>query len=155
MSSGIVQKRASDIQATLHTATEALDTVATTVGQPHQLKRTVGAFDQRPARQAVESAEQFEIGPRGQLVIQSQILRHQPHALFELIGALMDEVPLERHRAAAGLNHTADHPQRCGFARAVGPEQTDGFTDANLERHIIDGDQVPETFLKMRDREHR
>ncbi len=60
----------------------------------------------------------------------------------------------ERHRTSVGLQQAAQHRQSRGLAGTVRPEQADGFTGANLEGHIVDGDPAAVVLLQVADREH-
>ena len=149
----IVQQRAGNIQPAFHAAAEPLDPIVAAVFQPHERQRILGSMCKLLARQAVEAAEQLEIRPGRQLVVERQFLGHQPHASLQVIRVLMHGLPPKRHGTFIGSRESAHDGQRGGLAGPIRPQQAEGFTGTYLERHVIDGDPVAETFLEVSDGE--
>ena len=73
--------------------------------------------------------------------IQRVILKHHAHAAI-FAGKVGHIVVAEPDFALRGLFQPADQIQRCGFAAARGPEQSDQLAGRNLEREMIDRDHV-------------
>ena len=127
-----VQHGARDVEPALHATGERLDRLLRAIRQRRPLQRPVDARFERRASQPVEPPERLEIFARRQQRIERDLLRHHAEHLAAIgaaqaLAEQLDLAAIERH--APG--NRAD--QR-GFAGAVGPQQRQQFTGAQLER---------------------
>ncbi len=133
---GVVDQRGGDVEAPLHAAAEGRRLVLGAIGQADQLQRRVDALAQQRAGEAVERAEQLQVGGGAEVLVDRELLRHDADAalgaravLGQLAGAhapLADEDP-----AAVGGDQAAEHRHRRRLAGAVRPEQADDLAGAD------------------------
>jgi hypothetical protein len=135
---GVVHQSARDVEAALHAAAEGPRLVLGTVGEADQFERLDAALAQRVPRQAVERAEQFQIRPRRQLVVERKVLRHQSDAALDFAFVAGDRLAFDGNAAAVRRNETAQHGDDRRLARAVGPQQADDFAGRRGERNARD-----------------
>ena len=72
-----MHQRTGDVQAPFHAAREGAGLVASAVRQADQRQHLLAAPVQLGTRDAVERAEDFDIGAGGQFLIERQVLRHE------------------------------------------------------------------------------
>ena len=102
---GIVDQRGGDVEAPLHAAAEELRLVAGAIGEADQLQRRVDALAQQRAGQAVERAEELEVGGGAEVLVDRELLRHDADAALgvgRVLGQLERGSRRCRRRPAAG-----------------------------------------------------
>jgi hypothetical protein len=75
------------------------------------------------AGQPVEPADQLDVFPAGEVVVDRGVLAGQADAGPHLLGMVADVDPGHAHPAPVGLQQGGQHPDEGGLAGPVGPEQ--------------------------------
>jgi len=106
-----------------HPARVLLDRLAAGVAEPEPLQQLVGAAAGGAGAQVVEAAEQDQVLPAAEDLVDGRVLAEQPDAVADLRG-LADHVEAgDPGPAAVGPQQGGQDPHRGGLAGAVGAEQ--------------------------------
>jgi hypothetical protein len=110
---------------------------------------------ERRAPEALQAAGQGEILPHAHLAVERGILRQVTEAPLRLRALAEDVFPSEEHLSPRRHLIADQHPHGGRLARAVGTEQTDDLSNADLEAQIIDGAHRAVVLRQRRDLEQR
>ena len=94
--------------------------------------------------QAVEVGDELQVLVGGQVFPQRKLLRHVTEAPADRLGIVHHRQTENFGVTVAGQQHAAQHAQRGGFSRAIGPEESIDAARGNVEVDVIDGDLVAE-----------
>ena len=99
-----------------------------------------------PLRHLVKPRNEIKVFLDGQVFVKGKFLSHVADALFDL-GRFAAEIEAEAV-AAAGvrLEQAAEHPQKRGFAAAIGAEEAVNLAGPHLHRNVIDDRARAEFF---------
>jgi len=151
---GIVEKTRGEIQPPFHATAEGFHCVARAVGKPDEVQRRGNGIVERRAGQVVQRTKETEVGVCGELVVQREILRHQPNPSLFRIGIAAKRCTVDEHVTAVGLHQPGDHRHGRRLASAVWTEQAHQLTLRYGERHIVDRDEVAERFAEFSNIKH-
>ena len=102
--------------------------------------RSVRSRPREPVHRRVES----QVLGDGEVVVQSELLRHVADLLPDLFRLLYHVEPHDRGGARGWSHEPAEHADRGGLSRAVGTKQTEDFASVNGEVEAIDRDHRAE-----------
>ncbi len=106
------------------------------------------ALDPRGARrrvEAVQPAEELEVGRRRQLVVQARRLGQDPDPGADRLGLVDDIEPVDAGVSLARRDERGQHPDRRRLARAVRAEEAQDLAPEHVEIHPADRPEVPES----------
>ncbi len=132
---GVVQQRAGNRQPPFHAAGEGLHPGVRAVGQADQPQQPRDAVRLLAGRDPVQVSVKGHVGLRRELVVQRGFLGHGAQQLPDLApGAPGFHLhPEDRDRPRCRRDETADHVDRGGLARPVGPEQPEHLAAGYVE----------------------
>ena len=137
-SCGLVQQPGGDVGPPLHAARVALDPVVGPVGETHDREDVVDPAAERLAGQAVEAAEELQVLAGGQVVVEGELLGHQPDGGLGADRARRHRQAGDDHLASVALEQAAQHRDGGRLARAVRAEQPVGLAPGDLEADPVD-----------------
>ena len=91
---------------------------------------------------------QLEILPDGELAVERECLGHVADALARLHVVGAHRLTEQFGRAFRDRQQSGQHFHRCRFAAAVRAEKAEDLAAADLEAHVIDGDEISEAPCK-------
>ena len=99
----------------------------------------------QPVRgEAVDPAEKGEVFLAGQVIVQGKALGHITDVLFDL-GVFPDDVETSHLTlAAGGQEQPVEHADGGGFARPVGPQETENLPPVDLKADVVHRLKIPE-----------
>ena len=123
----------------IHAARECLTAIVAVVPQAEQAQQLFRALCGSRGVDAPEASDEFEIFPRGQLVVEQRLVRQPGDMLLGggWIAAGVDAKDADF--AGIRIEQARDHAQRRGLARAVGAEQGVKLAALHLEADAIHG----------------
>jgi hypothetical protein len=98
-----------------------------------------------------KTAEQTERFEHGQFFGKLRILQLNAEALAKLLGIGLPMHAKKFHFTSIGSGETFADFDGCGFARAVGPEETEAFAGADFEVEAVDSDHILISFAETCD----
>jgi hypothetical protein len=96
------------------------------------------------ARESQEAAEQDQVLPAGELLVDRRELAGEADQLPDRVGLRHDVVPEDRRAPGVGGDQGGEHPDRGGLARAVGAEHAVDGAGRPREVDTVDGAGVAE-----------
>ena len=136
-----VQQPGREVEAALHAAGEAAHRLARSILQPGQRQRPLDPLGQLGAAQAVQAAEEAQVLPRGQILVQGQVLWHQADGAAGGERVARQIVTGHARAAPAGRDHAAHHRDGRGLAGAVGSEQAEDLALLDVQVEGTDSAQ--------------
>ena len=107
--------------------------------------------DELPARldpvagQAVNASPEPDVLVDGQQLVEREPLRHVADPLFDALGVGRDIDAADERGARGGPQQAAQHPDRGGLARAIAAEEPEDLAARDVERQVVDGDELSES----------
>ena len=95
--------------------------------------------------EAVQPAEELEVGRRRQLVVQARRLGQDPDPGPDRLGLVDDIEPVDGCVSLARRDERGQHPDRRRLARAVRAEEPQDLAPEHVEVHPADRPEVPES----------
>ena len=139
-----MQQTAGDLEATLHASGVEAGLLARPIRQPDHVEQRVHApFDLGPV-QPVQDGVEAQVLLAGEVVVERQLLEHEPDARTNLVPGPHHVVAGDPGNAPAGMQERAQDGDRGRLAGAVGPEEPEQLTRLDRERDAVDGREVPE-----------
>ena len=149
----IVHQCAGEVESTHHAAGVLGNVILAAIRQSHEVKDSGHAITQSASRHAVQSGEEQRVFLAGQFLVQRQGLG--------CVADLLANVGMQRistgtygHTATVGFEPTHQRVNGGGLARPVGTEETEYLTGGDVERDVIDGDQLAELLAETGDGDH-
>ena len=140
----IVQQGASDGELLPHALAEGARHLVPALPQAEQAQVPLDALGALPGIEAVEAAEEVQIGVGRQLVVQPRRLGQDPHSGPNVIGLCGDVEAIDRRAALGRSDERGEQADSRRLAGAVGTEQPEHFTAADLEVDAADRPAVAE-----------
>src|SRR6266446_5208412 len=109
-----------------------------------ELDNFVDAALQARGLQAVDAAVELQVFRDGQVVVETEILRHVADVLADRFGIGADVEAFHEGGTAAEWQKAGEHLDDGGFSAAVGAEETEDFAFFNAEADVVDGGEVAE-----------
>src|SRR6266436_9219407 len=145
----LVQHGAAESEALLP-ATGKLRGQAIEVGsEAVELDNFVDAALQARWLEAVDAAVELQVFRDGQIVIETEVLRHVADMLADGFGIRADVEAFDKGGAAAERQKAGEHFDDGGFSAAVGAEEPEDFAFFDAEADVVDGGEVAETPNQM------
>ena len=135
----LVHQSSGDVHAALHPAGEFLDRVVLAVGQRNDLQHIIDPLFELLAAQAVQAAEEIQVGAGAEGGVERQVLRHQPDQVFDLDGIFADIDAADARRARRWFQDPGQHRDGGGLPGPVRSQQTKDFSCFNAETHPFYG----------------
>src|SRR6266550_3174818 len=146
---GLVQHGAAEGEALLP-ATGKLRSQAIQIGcEAVELDNFVDAALQARGLQAVDTAVELQVFRDGQIVVETEILRHVTDVLADVFGIGADVEAFNEGGAAAERQESGEHFDDGGFAATVGAEETEDLAFFDAEADVVDGGEIAETAHKI------
>ena len=102
-----------------------------------------GAPRGEPIRvEPVDAAEERDVLIDGQLLVEREALRHVADAALDALGIAVDVDAADERRPGRGPQQAAQHADGGGLAGAVAAEEAEDLAGADVERHVVDGDEA-------------
>jgi hypothetical protein len=134
------------VESTPHPSGVGLGDPVGGVAERELLEQLVGQRTDLPARDAVETADQPDVLPAGEELVDRGSLAGEAHAATNPVGVLDDVVTGNRAGATGRHAQGGEHPDGGRLARAVGPEHAQHGPPRDAEAHAIDSDRLPEVL---------
>src|SRR5215469_1831403 len=99
-----------------------------------------------PPVEVVDAGDEDEVLLDGQVLVEREPLGHVAGAALDLVGLPADVEAEAGSLAGVGVEQAAEHPERRGLARAVGPEKAADAPLAELDGEALDHRAPPEAL---------
>src|SRR5262252_2375567 len=140
---GMMQETFGQLNAALHAPGERFNLISGPFKQPDAAQYLLDPRLQAAALQAIQVALMPQILVRGKLWVHTLCLKHDPNALPQG-GRLANDIEAQDLGSArTGHHQCGKNPEKSGLAAAVGTEQTEQFSRANLKRNPGQGGSIP------------
>ena len=136
----IVDERGGEVQAALHAARVGHRAMGGTVFELHEPQRPTHACGEGCAAQTVNSAEEFEVFPAGQLVVHRERLRRDTDLPADG-GVGGTPAASDGYPALIGREEAHGQIHRRALSGAVRPQQAEDLALPNLKREAVDSDK--------------
>src|SRR5882757_9833682 len=114
-----------------------------------ELDNFIDAALQARGLQAVDAAVELQVFRDGQVVVETEILRHVADVLADRFGIGADVEAFHEGGTAAEWQKAGEHLDDGGFSAAVGAEEAEDFAFFDAEADVVDGGEVAETAHEM------
>ena len=143
---GVVDQRPGDQQPALHAPRKVVDLRPGAVGEPDELQQLVGPAIGGGHRQPVIHAKGDQVLTHQQFGIQGHPLGDHADPGLDLPAVAQHVEAQHLQRPRAGRRDAGDHPDRGGFAGAVGAEHAKAPAGGDVEVDAVDRHPLPEPF---------
>ncbi len=99
--------------------------------------------------ESIDAAVELQILQYGEVGIEAELLRHVTDTPFDQLGIELHIVSEDGRVTGGGREDSKQHADDCRLATAIGTEQAEDRTTADLKAHIADGNQAAEVSREM------
>src|SRR6185503_2292945 len=103
------------------------------------------------ALEAIDSAKEADVLIDGEPFVQREALRHVADALLDAFRVAADVDAADGRGAARRRQQAAQHPNRRRLAGAVRAKEAENLALGDVEREVIDGEEVAELARQFAD----
>ena len=141
---GLVDQRAGQGQALLPSAREGPGELSAIRADLRKVHDFAGANGKAPAVQSVDSPVEIQVLGHRQVAVKAELLGHVPDPPFDLFALGGDGLAQDDGVSGGGGQHAAEHADNGALAAAVGAQEPEDRSLANLETGLVDRCQRPE-----------
>ncbi len=128
---------AGEVQAPLHAPAEPFDRLPGPVLKPGEFECLLNARAQGRIAQALRPTPILEVFPGREVVVKSDLLRHNAYGLARCRALPHHVMPHHAHAPGGGRKQARDAADGGGLPSAVWPQQAEHLAGARSEGHAI------------------
>src|SRR5579871_5768883 len=142
----LVQDRAPERETLLPAAREKSGEAGSAFFDPGHFQHIGFALGAAGLRNAVDAAEEIDVLFHSEVVVEREFLRHVPDVMLDGFRLGHDVESADRGGAGGWQKQSAEHADGGGFSGAVRSEEAEDFAAPDVERDVVDGEEVAEAF---------
>src|SRR5512146_520821 len=105
-------------------------------------------------RNVIEHAMYLHVFPRGQVAVETGILKHNAEALADVVLMCARVKPVKLNCAAGGMQQRGEHLDGGGLSGSIRTEKGKDLTGSDVERDVIDGGETAKCFDEVFNANH-
>jgi len=141
-----VQDGAAEREPLLPAAGEGARQGAPLLRQAGHPEDGIGPLRQPCRRHAIDAAEEFDVFPDREIVVERELLGHIADGLLHVLGLAGDIEAVYFGPPGSRRQQAAQNPDRGRLPRPVRPQEAEDFAAPDVERDVVDGDEATEAL---------
>ena len=139
-----MQQSPGDFETALHPPGKSFYRFSAPFPEFKRFQEMLRAFDSGPVRHVVQNSVKFHVFSRGEFGIQTRVLKDNAKALPYVVLPAARVKSVDFDFAARGFQQRSQHLDRGCLAGAIRAQKCEDLAPLDLQRDVVDGDDVTE-----------